>query len=119
MTPESFAVGGLFAVAGALAERLASVWPADEAQGRSFGLRTVLLAVVPLLRRLSNRALLAGAALAFVVPSVVAALVNNNRLRAGVQPTSYGDLLDVGSLTQTLFWTGAYLIDGLAELLDY
>ena len=46
MTPEAFAVGGLFAVAGALAERLASVWPPDEAHGRSFGLRTVLLAVV-------------------------------------------------------------------------
>ena len=46
MTPEAFAVGGLFAVAGALAERLASVWPPDEAQRRSFGLRTVVLAVV-------------------------------------------------------------------------
>jgi prepilin signal peptidase PulO-like enzyme (type II secretory pathway) len=46
VTPEAFAVGGLFAVAGALAERLASVWPADEARGRSFGLRTILLAVV-------------------------------------------------------------------------
>ena len=46
MSPESFAVGGLFAVAGALAERLASVWPADEARGRSFGLRTIVLATV-------------------------------------------------------------------------
>ena len=46
LTLETVAVGGLFAVAGALAERLASVWPADEAQGRSFGLRTILLAVV-------------------------------------------------------------------------
>jgi len=46
VTPEAFAVGGLFAVAGALAERLASVWPPDEAHGRSFGLRTFVLAVV-------------------------------------------------------------------------
>jgi leader peptidase (prepilin peptidase)/N-methyltransferase len=46
LTPEAFAVGVLFAVAGALAERLASVWPADEAHRRSFGLRTILLAVV-------------------------------------------------------------------------
>ena len=45
LTLETVAVGGLFAVAGALAERLASVWPADEAIGRSFGLRTILLAV--------------------------------------------------------------------------
>lgn len=39
-------VGGLFAVAGALAERLASVWPPDEAQGRRFGWRTVLIATL-------------------------------------------------------------------------
>jgi leader peptidase (prepilin peptidase)/N-methyltransferase len=35
----------LFAVIGAGAERLASVWPADEARGRAIGLRTALLAV--------------------------------------------------------------------------
>jgi leader peptidase (prepilin peptidase) / N-methyltransferase len=46
VTMEALAVGGLFAVAGALAERLASVWPPDEARRRSFGLRTILLAVV-------------------------------------------------------------------------
>ena len=46
MTLVTLAVGGIFAVAGALAERLASVWPADEARGRSFGWRTVALAVV-------------------------------------------------------------------------
>ena len=46
MTLVTLAVGGLFAIAGALAERLASVWPADEAQRRSIGVRTVLLAVV-------------------------------------------------------------------------
>jgi leader peptidase (prepilin peptidase)/N-methyltransferase len=46
VTLEAFAVGGLFAIAGALAERLASVWPPDEAHRRSFGLRTILLAVV-------------------------------------------------------------------------
>lgn len=45
VTLMSLAVGGIFAVAGALAERLASVWPADEARGRSFGWRTLLLAV--------------------------------------------------------------------------
>ena len=46
MTLVTLVVGGLFAIAGALAERLASVWPPDEAQRRSFGVRTVLLAVV-------------------------------------------------------------------------
>ena len=40
------AAGVAFAAAGALAERLASVWPADEAQRRRPGWRTVLLAAV-------------------------------------------------------------------------
>ena len=42
----SIAAGLAFAAAGALAERLASVWPADEAQRRRPGWRTVLLAAV-------------------------------------------------------------------------
>jgi len=46
LTLVTLAVGGLFAIAGALAERLASAWPAEEARGRSFGVRTVLLATV-------------------------------------------------------------------------
>ena len=46
MTLVALAVGGAFAVAGALAERLASVWPPDEARRRSVGVRTVLLAIV-------------------------------------------------------------------------
>jgi leader peptidase (prepilin peptidase)/N-methyltransferase len=40
------AVGAVFAVGGALAERVASVWPPDEAQGRTFGWRTALLAAL-------------------------------------------------------------------------
>lgn len=39
-------IGAAFAVAGALAERLASVWPSDEARRRSPGWRTVALALV-------------------------------------------------------------------------
>lgn len=42
----SIAAGVAFALAGALAERLASVWPADEAQRRPIGWRTLALAVV-------------------------------------------------------------------------
>ena len=45
MEPAIIATGGIFALGGALAERLASVWPADEAQRRPLGYRTVLLAV--------------------------------------------------------------------------
>ncbi|MDQ4035560.1 MAG: A24 family peptidase [Chloroflexota bacterium] len=46
MIPAIIAIGGAFAVGGALAERLASVWPADEAQRRPFGWRTIVLSVV-------------------------------------------------------------------------
>ncbi len=45
MEPAIIAIGGIFALGGALAERLASVWPADEAQRRPLGYRTVLLSV--------------------------------------------------------------------------
>ena len=38
------AVGAIFAVVGAASERVASVWPPDEASRRSPGVRTVLLA---------------------------------------------------------------------------
>lgn len=46
MNPAIIAIGGVFAVGGALAERLASIWPPDEAQRRPIGWRTALLAVV-------------------------------------------------------------------------
>jgi leader peptidase (prepilin peptidase)/N-methyltransferase len=42
----SIVAGVAFAVAGALSERLASVWPSDEAQRRPPGWRTVALAMV-------------------------------------------------------------------------
>lgn len=72
----------------------------------------VLLAAVPLLRRLSNGALLAGAAVAFLVPSIVAAGLDAHLLRAGAQPKTYGDLLDVGDLVRVLLWTGGYPLVG-------
>lgn len=45
MTPAALAVGLAFAMLGAVAERLATVWPADEASRRGPGLRTGLLAL--------------------------------------------------------------------------
>jgi leader peptidase (prepilin peptidase)/N-methyltransferase len=44
VTPASIAIGILFAVLGAAAERLASVWPAEEARRRPTSWRTVALA---------------------------------------------------------------------------
>jgi leader peptidase (prepilin peptidase)/N-methyltransferase len=46
VNPAVFAIGGVFALGGALAERLASTWPPDEALRRPIGWRTALLAVV-------------------------------------------------------------------------
>lgn len=46
LTLASIAAGAAFAVAGAMAERLASVWPADEARHRAPSWRTAALAVV-------------------------------------------------------------------------
>lgn len=46
MNPAIIAIGGVFALGGALAERLASTWPPDEAQRRPIGWRTAVLAVV-------------------------------------------------------------------------
>ena len=45
MTPAALAVGLAFAALGAGAERLASVWPRDEASRRAPGMRTGLLAL--------------------------------------------------------------------------
>lgn len=46
MNPAVIAIGAAFAVGGVLAERLASVWPPDEARRRPFGWRSVLLGLV-------------------------------------------------------------------------
>jgi len=44
VTGTSIAIGAAFALLGVAAERLATVWPADEASGRGAGPRTIVLA---------------------------------------------------------------------------
>jgi leader peptidase (prepilin peptidase)/N-methyltransferase len=46
VTLVTLAVGAIFAIAGAAAERLASVWPPDEASHRPPGVRTVVMAAL-------------------------------------------------------------------------
>jgi leader peptidase (prepilin peptidase) / N-methyltransferase len=46
LTLVTLAMGGIFAIGGAAAERLASVWPPDEASRRAPGVRTVVLAAL-------------------------------------------------------------------------
>lgn len=72
----------------------------------------LLLAAVPLLRRLPSPALLAGAALAFLTPSVVTAVVDGHGLRTTPQPDSYGALLDVGAVLGHIVWSGGYPLVG-------
>jgi uncharacterized membrane protein YeiB len=71
-----------------------------------------LLMLMPLLRRLATRWLLPVAGLAFLVPSVVVALVDGHRLRGAPQPNSYAELANLGSVVEILVWTGGYPLVG-------
>lgn len=72
----------------------------------------LLLAAVPLLRRLPSNGLLVGAAAAFVAPSIITALVDGHGLGTTMQPGTYGDLADVGSMIGHIVWSGAYPLVG-------
>jgi uncharacterized membrane protein YeiB len=71
-----------------------------------------LLMLMPLLRRLATRWLLPLAGLAFLVPSVVVALVDGHRLRGAPQPNSYTELTNLGGVVEILAWTGGYPLVG-------
>jgi uncharacterized membrane protein YeiB len=72
----------------------------------------VLLMCVPLLRHIPRRWLLPVAAGAFLVPSIVTALVEQHGMRGASQPDEYGLLLDAPSIARQLVWTGGYPIVG-------
>ena len=72
----------------------------------------ILLAHFPLVRRVPTRWLLPLAGVFFLVPSVVVATVGDAGLRSAGQPSTYGDLVDVGSVLWQVFWTGGYPIVG-------
>ncbi len=72
----------------------------------------LLLALIPLLRRVPTRWMLPLAGVAFLVPAAVAAVLDDHALRGSPQPSSYGDLLDVGELARNLLWTGGYPLVG-------
>lgn len=74
----------------------------------------LLLALFPLVRRITTRWLLAAAAIAFLVPSLVVAAVGEAGLRSAGQPSTYGDLLDAPSVLGQLLWTGGYPVVGWA-----
>ena len=72
----------------------------------------VLLALVPLLRRLPTRALLPAAVIAFLIPSAITATLDGHHLRAASQPETYAQLLHVRSVLGQLLWTGGYPLVG-------
>jgi leader peptidase (prepilin peptidase) / N-methyltransferase len=67
-----FAVGGIFAVLGAAAQRLASVWPPEEASRRPPGVRTVVLGA---LSGLAAAAIVARSALPWWATAVYLAML--------------------------------------------
>lgn len=70
------------------------------------------LAVIPLLRRLPDRGLLAATLIAFAVPAAVTAVVDDHGLRRATQPTDYGDLLAVPDVLGNILWSGGYPLAG-------
>jgi len=91
-----------------------AIWPYVERVYLILPHYGLLLALVPLARRLADRWLLVTAAVAFTLPSLAAAVLDDDRLRSGAQPRTYDDLRDVGRVVRHLLWTGGYPLVGWA-----
>lgn len=89
-----------------------AIWPYQEAVYLILPHYGLLLALVPLWRRIPTAWLLPAAAVAFVVPSLVTAVLDDHRMRSAIQPDSYEALRDVGALARYLLWTGGYPLVG-------
>jgi uncharacterized protein len=74
----------------------------------------ILLALFPLVRLIPTRWLLPAAGVAFLIPSALVATFGQMGLRAGGQPSTYGELLDLPAVLGTILWTGGYPIVGWA-----
>lgn len=72
----------------------------------------LLLALVPLWRRIPTRWLPVVAVAAFLTPSIITALVDGHGMRGAPQPDSYGELTDLWWLLSNLVWTGGYPMVG-------
>jgi len=72
----------------------------------------VLLVLAALVSKLPTKVLLPLAFVAWTVPSIGVAVVEDHGMRSADQPETYGDLLDVGSVTWQLLWSGGYPLVG-------
>jgi uncharacterized protein len=91
-----------------------AVWPLVDTVYLILPHYGILLAMFPLVRLVPTRWLLPAAGLAFLVPSVLTGLFGDMGLRAGGQPSTYGELLDVPTVLVGILWTGGYPIIGWA-----
>jgi len=91
-----------------------AVWPWVERVYLILPHYGILLALFPLVRRVPTRWLLPAAGLAFLIPSVVVATFGDLGLRAGRQPSTYAEILDLPALLGGILWTGGYPIVGWA-----
>ena len=74
----------------------------------------LLLAFFPLVPRMPTRWLLPAAGVAFLLPSAVVATFGDLGLRAGGQPSTYAEVLDLPAVLGGILWTGGYPIVGWA-----
>jgi uncharacterized protein len=74
----------------------------------------ILLALFPLVRLMPTRWLLPAAGVAFLVPSVLTAPFGDLGMRAGGQPSTYAELLDVPAVLGNILWSGGYPLLGWA-----
>lgn len=88
------------------------VWPFVESVYLILPHYGILLALFPLVRRVPTRWLLPLAGLFFLLPSLVVATVGDAGLRSAGQPSTYGELVDVGSVLGQILWSGGYPIVG-------
>jgi uncharacterized protein len=89
-----------------------AVWPLIDTVYLILPHYGILLALFPLVRKLETRWLLPAAGVAFVVPSLLVAAFGEMGLRAGGQPSTYGQVLDLPAVLGGILWTGGYPIIG-------
>ena len=89
-----------------------AIWPAVDRVYLILPHYGILLLLVPVLRRIPSRWMLPLAAVAFLVPSAITALMDDHRLRAANQPGTLAEVLDPWEVVRNLVWTGGYPLVG-------
>lgn len=91
-----------------------AVWPLVDTVYLILPHYGILLALFPLVRLIPTRWLLPAAAAAFLIPSLLVTTFGEMGMRAGGQPSTYADLVDLPAVLGGILWTGGYPIIGWA-----